>query len=309
MFTFKFFLKHLRLRVRQIYLLRKYRIENPKEQWFAPHSKLNSHNPVILIICGFGPKKYQDALIRLTQQAETLGVFTKIYGFGNLNEVPGLDLELKSNIEKMAYEYKRGWGLWSWKAPVILSIMKTMPEDAEIFYLDVGCEISCQGKERFNYYREILNKKGCVFSSIPYLEHEWTNGEVLNYFKLPENEKSHQIQATWLGIKNTRKMKHLIREWAHICNLDNGRLLKNLNGSSQNKHLIDHREDQSILSCLIKSRYKIDPIPHEDHFSPHLYSPGSWVLRIPIHTLRVTGNLSIINPLISKKISTIFKVI
>lgn len=283
--------------------LSKYRISNIDIKWIKKPEISPNSNEVILIVCGFGNDNYKKAAYRLAEQAKRLNRFTKIYVYTNLSDVPCLSQTRKSAIELLVKQYARGWGLWSWKPAVISAVMSFTPKGAEIFYIDAGCEISPWGQAQFDRWRLHLQKNYFLFFSIPYSECEWTAAFVLQHFMLPINLNSPQIQATWFGIINCEECLGLIDSWADECLSNNGMLLYSFEGLN-NPYLLEHREDQSILSCIIKSRFDFEVLNHKDHFIPELYYRNSLVLKMPIHTLRQSSNSSKLNLLIEKSTYT-----
>ena len=288
--------------------LKNYRIAHCDPLWMQPPSPPPLSADVFLIICGFGSQRYQLAANRLAAQARGLGRFTEILVFTDLSNVPGLSPARRIEIEELAKRHPRGWGLWSWKPAVVSAVMNGLPEGVEVFYVDAGCEISPWGEALFDRWRCHLQTHGNLFFSIPYLEREWTTPAVLRYFALPYDLDSLQVQATWFALLNLPAGRILIERWAVACLHDGGRLLQ-VTEEDENKYLIEHREDQSVLSCLIRSQGAFTILPHADHFLPELYLPNSWILRMPIHTLRLTGSRSFLETLLkrSSDLQTIFE--
>lgn len=282
----------------QLYL-KKYRIKSINKQWIKPPENHPNPNEVVLIVCGFGSDDYKLAAKRLAEQAREFKRFTKIHVFTDLGDLPSISASDKSTIELLIKKNIRGWGLWSWKPIVVSCVMSFSPENAEIFYIDAGCEISPLGQAQFDSWRLHLQRNNYLFFWIPYAEREWTASIVLKHFKLPADLETHQIQATWFGLINCKECQDFVQKWVAECLLDMGRLLYG-DKENHNPYLIEHREDQSVLSCIIKSHYKFPILPHRDHFIPELYYRNSLVLKMPIHTLRQSSDVSLINPLIKK---------
>ena len=242
---------------------------------------------VVLVTCGFGHQNFQEAAQRLARQASALQVFTTIHAFTDLDQVPGLPPELNAQLREYARQHPKGWGHWSWKPAVMNAIMADLPEGAEVYYLDAGCEISPLGRAHFNFLRQHLIKNSTLFFDIPFAEKHWTHPAVLAHFKRPEGDPSGQIQASGFGLHNTAGNRQLMQRWFDACQHQQGALLLPSSNLSRGPHLIDHRYDQSLLSCLIKSsRPDIIPLPQQDKFSEALYYRRSPVLRMSVHTLR-----------------------
>jgi len=282
--------------------LNRYRIKQPNEIHLPSCPLGPEPREVILIICGFGPDKYKQSTQRLCSQAKNIGVFSRILAFNKLSDVPGLDAGKLEAIEALAKTHPRGWGLWSWKPAVLKAVMDRAPEGAEIFYIDSGCEISPYGRDIFIALRGLLQQHGYLFFSIPFRESDWTAMHVLLKYGIPVDDQTNQIQATWFGVINTPEWREFMAFWETGCLQNRGELLveQRYERHLRNYRLIEHREDQSILSCLIKSRsVKSVLLSHLDHFHPDLYYRNSWILLIPVHTSRLSSGFSKIDSLVN----------
>jgi len=285
---------------RPILDLPRYRISRVRSKWLFSFEDTTTCRPkgVVLIVCGFGSKIYQDAAYRLSLQALQSGFFEKIVTVTKLDQLAGLSKTRIDQYEKFAEDFPRGYGLWAWKPLVLASVMKTLPEGAAVFYMDSGCEISLFGLQRYLSYLEEIYSKGSLFFSIPYREFEWTAASVLKKFNRNVKDDTNQIQATWFALKNTQVWRDFITEWADNCQMNDFILLKPFLSKSDNL-MLAHREDQSILSCMLKQSGAGNIHDWEDYFHPDFYYENSWVLMMPFHTLRTTGKKSKINRLVS----------
>jgi hypothetical protein len=67
----------------------------------------------------------------------------------------------------MAEGNPRGFGLWSWKIPLLASALKKLPKGDVLMYLDAGSTLNTdeRSRDRFRNYLEIAHDKGgCSFS-------------------------------------------------------------------------------------------------------------------------------------------------
>ena len=280
-----------------------------KSYWISTPSRIlnpeEARSPlpgrVELIICGFGALRYQQAACRLAEQAGLLGCFDFIHVYTKLSDVPGIDTSIKFQLESLASSFPRGWGLWAWKPVVVSAVLKQIPDNVEVFYIDAGCEISPFAAQRFNFYRYLLQLNGYLFFSLPFKEREWSNANVLNYFGHSFDIEDFQIQATWFAFLNSPESRMLVNDWEFACLHSDARLLKSTK-PDDNPYLLAHREDQSVLSCLLHSKKICIDLPHEDFFLPELYYPNSWILSMPVHAMRLSGSKSVINSLLSSSV-------
>src|SRR5262249_11878009 len=109
-----------------------------------------------------------------------------------------------------------------------------------------------------------------------------------------------QIQATWFGLANVPATRALVERWWLDCSREDFEALKDPvahedDGGAQ------HRHDQSVLSCTVKSAQPAVPTwPWEDLFQPWLYVRDSWVPLEPVHALRRANPASLLDDLISQ---------
>ena len=269
-----------------LYLMH-YRISRIRPDWDlkARHQIKSPPKGTAIIICGFGDAQYQDAAKRLALQAKRSNFFEQIFCFTSLAQVLGMDSQQVSKYREFAKDNPRGYGLWAWKPAVIAAVMSRVPEEISVFYLDSGCEISSLGLDRYLSYLKAVKSLGSIFFSIPFREYEWTASSVLKRFGRPLIDNSYQVQAGSFALKNSSEWRHFVRNWADYCLENNGALL-NPSLSIADRFMISHREDQSILSCMLKQGGKGNIRKWEDHFHPDLYHKNSWILLMPIHTLR-----------------------
>lgn len=289
----------VRRRLRPLRDLPRYRIARCHPAWRAG-AGASVPRPVstVLLTCGFGPERYAIAAKRLADQARRSGFFSKVIAFTSLEDVPGLSPERREQCEALARQYPRGFGLWAWKPTVLDAMLKHLPPDCEVFYVDAGCEISAWGGGRFSHWLGQLREHRSLFFSIPFEEREWSHPEVLARFGRPVDDRSDQIQATWFAVVNDAAARATISAWASACLGNGAQLLRPR--PFQPSMLIEAREDQSILSCLLKQQGGANVMRWEDHFTPELYHPDSWILLMPVHTLRNASGESVIDALLER---------
>ena len=178
---------------------------------------------------------------------------------------------------------------------LVKNVLASLPEGAHLYYIDSGCEISPLGEERFNQLDQILDQQAGLFFQIPFVEKEFSKPSLLAEF--PTLADTLQVQATWFGIQVSAQGRALIDEWLTLCWEWDFARLKNDAAAPASAH----RQDQSVLSCLLKSRYReLSLFPWEDFFAPWLYCKNSEILLAPIHALRTRGDRSSLASLVSR---------
>ena len=85
------------------------------------------------------------------------------------------------------------------------------------------------------------------------LEKCWTKNDLLDYMNCDKNNG--QIITTAFILKKTPKNIELIKEWYESMCMKSYKLLNDDDSNTINDScFIEHRHDQSILSCLIKTK-------------------------------------------------------
>jgi hypothetical protein len=228
---------------------------------------------------GAGRRAYGTALKRLKREIKQLDPEARVWLFDDSNiadKIEGLDQPFLS----FARDHTRGFGYWVWKPWVILEVMKHAKEGDIVFFLDVGCTVHTSQKSRLRYewYREYIRKNGSLFFQEKFLEYSWTKKEVAEYFQLSEEHlASGQIISGIHGHYVDSSSRSIIQEWLEACTLDLGRLVVDVKSSvGEDERFVEHRHDQSVLSCLIKSK-GLSAVPDESFYYPHWNRDGDGV--------------------------------
>jgi len=196
---------------------------------------------------------YLEAAKRLTKQANELNIFTETILYNpeylkKFNDFWGQHSDfINSN--------KRGYGYWLWKPYIIKKTMESMNNSDILFYLDCGCELSCNKKNiMLECIESVKNgKKILAVECQTSLEKNWTKMDLIE--KLNMNQDIYiytkQIQAGAILFFVCDETRQLVNDWYNISceysNLDDSpSVIKNHQGFRE------HRHDQSIFSLLIK---------------------------------------------------------
>jgi hypothetical protein len=251
-----------------------------------------------LLTAGFGAR-FRDSARRLKRQAEAVGWFDAIVCITDDTEESWVR-EFLTSTSEFRREHPQGFGLWYWKPYLTQKVLSEIETGAHLYYLDAGCELSEFGEERFKALDRHLRDHGNLFFTLPFTEGDWTQPAVLARFGDPSIASSPQVQATWFGLANVESARTLAARWWQECSARGFEALKEADnttpvvpGSGQ------HRHDQSVLSCLVKTHQPpIATLPWEDFYAPWLYTRDSWVLLEPVHALRHAGARSALDSLI-----------
>jgi hypothetical protein len=206
---------------------------------------------------GAGRRGYGSALKRLKKEIKRLDPDAQVWLFDEhrvSQEIGGLD----QSFSDFARDNPRGYGLWVWKPWAVLEVMKSVQQGDIVFYLDAGCTVhtSAKSKLRYQWYINHIREHGNILFELNDSEFYWTKRETIEHFNLTESElTSGQLVATIQGYLVNETQLMFVKDWLGACTLDSGRLLKDVGVLDiEDERFIEHRHDQSILSCLAKSK-------------------------------------------------------
>ena len=219
---------------------------------------------------GGGRKGYGSALRRLKKEIHQLDPDAYVWLFDETNvgsEIFGLDM----NFSDFAKANPRGFGLWVWKPWVVLQVMEKARDGDIVFFLDAGCTVhtSDRSKLRYQSYIKHIRETGNLFFQQEFREYNWTKREVVEHFQLGlQDETSGQIiSGIHAHLVNSDGFL-IIRQWLQACTLDSGRLVRDVvSRVDEDNRFVEHRHDQSVLSCLVK-RAGFSVVPDETFHFP-----------------------------------------
>ena len=212
----------------------------------------------------YGDNSYYNTKQKLCKQAQDIGWFNTITCYGPRS----LDNNFKGKFQNIL-NARRGGGYWIWKPYIVKNKLDKINDGDILIYLDAGCYINKQGKDRFNEYIEMLNnnKEGIISFKMEHSEKCWTTKEIFQHFNIELNSdiaNSGQFIATILIIKKNNNSVKIIDEWYETL-LKNPLLFTDYYNKKQNEFFTDNRHDQSILS-IIRKKYKSIIINDETYF-------------------------------------------
>jgi len=234
---------------------------------------------------GAGPKGWPAALRRLRREIVRLDPQAEVWLFDESNvggEIDGLGV----GLSEFARLHPRGFGYWVWKPWVILQVMKQARLGDVVFYLDAGCTVhtSPASNLRYEWYIKRIRRQGTLLFQQNYRECNWTKREVIERFQISrEDLESGQVLSGIQGYLVSPSNIEFTQDWLHACTVDSGRLVIDVTDLlNEDERFIEHRHDQSVLSCLAKTR-KIQLLSDETFFHPHWNDDGDgypfWVTR------------------------------
>jgi len=203
----------------------------------------------------------------------------------NLSEI-GLDEKSKEFI----FSNKRGFGYWLWKPYFVKFCLSQVPENSIICYADAGMEMSKNGTVIFEQLIQMAYDHDGLFFDMPFIEKNWTKKSVLDQFPQVDRN-SRQIQANFFILKKNERTIALLDDWIKYASADEFNNIDDRVGTEA-LTFIEHRHDQSLLSCLVKN-YGMKTIPQVDSFDRRLYKENvDWINRYPFHSLRSKSSIT-----------------
>lgn len=189
------------------------------------------------------------------------------------------DESLKSTVGDLRTKFpflfgtgSKGFGFWIWKPIILLDFLDRNPSIDQVVYVDAGSHfnLNSTSRTRFTEYLDMALKSEHLFMRLPQLpEIAWTAPDVIAHFDLsPSAQQAGQIIGGVHFWNNSRATNEFLNEWLSLMLLDEGRLVTDRHDISRNGPFIQHRHDQSVLSCLAKSR-NATSIPDETDFYPN----------------------------------------
>lgn len=245
-----------------------------------------------------GPyQNYHEAVERLCKQAKEFNVFDEIIGYTEKDLQN--DEEFWGKHKDFISKNPRGYGYWLWKPYLILKKLKEMNEGDSLLFLDCGCELNINGKERFlTFFEKIKNKlimgTGTCGSSN---DLNYTKNDLTKFCGMENDIKlgmDHMQPGQILLIKCDIIVK-LYTEYYEIGS-NNYNLIDDSPSITPNYHkFIEHRHDQSVLSLLTKKynliNYDLDPT----YFGINSESYNTKGKFFPIWTCRNKSGISVNN--------------
>lgn len=198
----------------------------------------------------FASSNFSKTLDRIKNEALNSGFFDIVNVFTE-NDIP----EFMEQHQNFISSNPRGFGYWLWKPYIVKKYLSTIPESDIVVYLDAGCSINKNGKERFDQYVQMCLKstfKNISYQYEQYMEYQYTKGDIFQILKTDTNIiNSGQLIGGMFMLQKCNFTIDLINKWYEICCIYN--LIDNSPSSYPNHpKFIDCRNDQSIFSCLRK---------------------------------------------------------
>jgi hypothetical protein len=241
-----------------------------------------------------GNLEYLKAAKRLKEQAQSLGIFSKVIALDD-DSFRKLDSDWNEIAQVLASLHLLPYYYLGAKAWVIKSALYDAYGNFDlIFYSDAGCELmnNFWAKKELLNLLQLANSYGGIAEQLSYPEKLYSKQNLINYFNLTGKDlETGQVQATWSIWKNTEKSKDIVNTWVSISNpyLNYWHNPEGIEKLEQSNYFKEHRRDQSIFSILWKQNQYHVKSPYWEYGGKFGLIRGS---AVPIHTTRNRTGIS-----------------
>lgn len=210
------------------------------------------------ILISFADNRYRKALERLEE-------WTKEFPFTERHFHTERNTFTRSYWRELKpWLYRRGYGYWEWKGKLVKQYLEQMDEGDILVWSDVGVywNASPAALRRFSMYvKQLTGSKSILAFQEPYIEKEWTKGDLLEALNAYDDTNITNTLQLWSGcffIQKTQESCEMIDKWASInerrkeLETDHRSTIPNLPGFKE------HRHDQSSFSVLVKQMPHIE---------------------------------------------------
>ena len=213
------------------------------------------------VFLNYGDQIFKLSRDRINLEAQNLNFFDKIITETEdiNNDLEIIDCLKNPNFAKVFYA-ERGGGYWMWKPYIIYKNLQLLNDNDILVYSDSGSTIPNNKYtiDKLNEYIDIVKNsdKGVLAFRNPYIESQWTKGDVFKHFNCLDNENiynTRQFTANTIIIKKNLHSMKLFKIWwetakkyPHLFD-DSKSITKNF------KNFIGCRHDQSCWSLICKT--------------------------------------------------------
>ena len=199
------------------------------------------------------------------------------FGFDKIIECSEKDIDNDFKIGNAEIlQQKRGNGLWLWKPYIIKKALDEINYGDILFYCDSGAFLFREPDPIF----EILRSQDIWVSVLPLIEKQFTKRYVFKAMTLlgAKYTDTPQISGSFIAFKKSEFTMKFVDEWLSYC-CDKNILEPPQNLDAELPEYIAHREDQSILSLLVKKYHmKVYSDPSQFGRLPEKYAQKNFVM-------------------------------
>lgn len=203
----------------------------------------------------YGDQTFVRAKTRLVQEANDTGWFQTVQAWGP----EMLPTDFRKKYSKILSQ-PRGGGYWIWKYPLLEETMETIREGDFVIYLDAGCRVNGDAKQRFDEYAKLIQESPfdqlCMQLSFP--EYQYTTEQTFQILNVAKNDTairdSRQVVGGILMIRKGDNYRKWMASIQKVLEQDPYVVTDKYNDDARraNPQFIDHRHDQSLSSITRK---------------------------------------------------------
>lgn len=211
-----------------------------------------------IVLVSFADRRYRNAMKRLEKFTEKFPFTERHF----CDETNTFDKKYWSKLKP--WLYRRGYGYWKWKADLVKFYLDKLDDGDVVLYSDGGIcwNSTVKALERFNEYIQMVSlEKPILAFQEPYMEQEWTKGDLLKAAGVYDNEKVCKSFMLWGGcfmvMKSPVSMKFMDK-WIALNDIKRELITDHKSSVPNKSGFKEHRHDQSSFSVLVKQ------IPHAE---------------------------------------------
>jgi hypothetical protein len=200
----------------------------------------------------YGNDRFKNSKKRLYNEAIATGWFDTI----TIYDQTCLDNNFKKKFKNILNQPRiAGYGIW--RPYIIKKKLNEINDNDILIYIDAGCSINPDGKNRFNEYIDMVNNsnEGIISFQMSHIEKIWTTKEIFEYFNVDINGEianSGQILDTILIMKKNKNVVNITNIWYNVIYNNPLLFTDYYNYKNQKSYFIDNRHEQSIFSVIRK---------------------------------------------------------
>ena len=199
-----------------------------------------------------GPSQnYHDAVKRICQEADRFKIFDEITG--RTDEYLKSDELFWKKHGQFIENNKRGYGYWIWKSYLIKKQIDAMNHGDFLVYVDAGCVLNINGKDRLLQYFEIIknSQHDILTFQMSHKECTWTKMDIFNYLNAFNLFQEGQLMCTVFIVQKSDKSVKVLNKWYDTC--CNYNLIDDTPSKMKNHPTFrENRHDQSVWSIINK---------------------------------------------------------
>lgn len=238
-----------------------------------------------IILVSFADSRFLNSLKELESNTNDFPFYERYF----LTELNSLTKDFW--IRTKPWLYRRGYGYWSWKAPIVYDYLSKLNDDDILVYSDAGNYWNSCPKaiDTFNSYLNLISgDKDILVFNQHYINGDWTKGDIFDVLGLYNDKEAYVAPQCFSGMFFIRKTPNsctLVEKWVELSDIKKELITDKASKLPNKKEFKENRHDQSLFSTLL---YKYDHaifLPE----SEVMVWDGNWdqLNDKPIHTRRL----------------------